>query len=62
MNVCACHPKVGFNANHIQGEYDINKWLRLEQYTEPLTKIFGKDLLFDLKELLLRFAIECDPE
>jgi hypothetical protein len=43
----------GFDADGIQDEYDINKMLRVEQCTEPLINLFGKDLIFDLKGLLV---------
>jgi hypothetical protein len=42
-----------FTSEHIQNEHDLNRTLREEKFTKPLSELFGADLIFDLQGLLV---------
>jgi hypothetical protein len=43
----------GLDDEGIQDERDLNRTLRLSEFTVPLTEVLGEDMLFDLRGLLI---------
>jgi len=43
----------GFDDEGIQEEYNLNRMLTESTYADPLNKMFGEDLIFDMRGLLV---------
>ena len=43
----------GLDSKGIQDEFSLNTTLKEPRFSEPLSKVFGEDLIFDLRGLLI---------